>query len=90
MERYIESLDADARMRYIDKTAIIGGHDPYSLTGTMWSSDTVNFPSVTYIDMVNYFVVGQSRFYTMKDFKNYRSLESYDRFVSGWVRKVET
>ena len=56
----------------------------------MWSSDPVNFPSVTYIDMVNYFVLGQSPFYTMKDFKNYRSLESYDRFVSGWVRKVET
>ena len=71
MERYIESLDADARRRYIDKTAIIGGHDPYSFTDTMWSSDPVNFPSVTYIDMVNYVVLGQSPFYTMKDFKNY-------------------
>ena len=40
--------------------------------------------------MVNYFAFGQSPFYTMKDFKNYRSLVSYDRFVSGWVRNVET
>ena len=67
-EKYTKSLDADARRRYIDKTAIVRGHYPYSPTGTMWITDPVNFPSVICIDMVNYFILGQRPFYTMKDF----------------------
>ena len=86
-EKYTISLDADARRRYIDKTVIIGGHYPYSPTGTIWITDPVNFPSMIYIDMVNYFILGQSPFYTMKDLKNYRSLElllSLRIFVPMW------
>ena len=57
-EKYTESLDADVRRQYIDKTAIIGGHYPYSPTSTMWIIDPVNFPSVVHIDMVNYSILG--------------------------------
>ena len=39
--------------------------------------------------MVNCLVLCSSPFYQMNEFKNYESLDAYDRFVSGWVRKVE-
>ena len=35
MEKYTDSLAAEARRRYIDKTAVIGGQDPNSPTCTM-------------------------------------------------------
>ena len=63
-EKYTKSLGADARKRYVDKTAIIGGQYPYSPTGTMWITVPLNFPNVIYIDMVNYFILGQGPFYT--------------------------
>ena len=89
-QKYTESLYADARSWYIDQAAIIGGHDQYSLNGIMWITDLVNFSCVTYIDTANYFIVGQSPFCTMKDFKNYQGLKSYDCFVSLRVRTVQT
>lgn len=39
-------------------------------------------------DIVSYLVL-QTSFLTAKQFKAYKSLESYNQFVSGWVKDVE-
>ena len=90
MLKYFDSLDGVTSKRYVDTTAIIGFIDPYAIESARWSSDPQHYPPVTYIDMVKYFVLGSSPFYSMKDFKNYKSLNSYDRFVAGWVNKFES
>ena len=50
----------------------------------------MSFPALTYFDIVNYLVYGSNLFFSIAQFKSYKSLEAYDRFVSGWVRKVES
>jgi len=84
--KYTNNLDADVQRQ----TAIIGGHYSYSPTGTMWIIDPVNFPSVMYIDMMNnYFILGQSPFYTIKDLRNYRSLDLLlSLYISVLIRKT--
>ena len=89
MAKYVETMSQEAKKRYAEKTAVIGGQDPYSIPASSWKSEPAGFPLLTYIDMVNYLVLGRNPCYSMQDFKNYKSLGSYDRFLSGWVRKVE-
>ena len=38
---------------------------------------------------INYLVLGSSQFYSMTKFKHYKPLHAYNRFFSGWVRKVQ-
>ena len=45
------------------------------------------FPKVTYPDIVNYFLFAPSPL-TKEQWKVYKSLKSYSRFVSGWVKDV--
>ena len=89
MAKYLDSLPADAPGRYLGKTAVIGTLDPSTIDGEWWSMDPEDYTQITYIDMGNYFVLGSSPFYSMAEFKNNKSLQSYDRFVSGWLRNVE-
>ena len=86
--KYMESLNATAHARYLEKISIIGS--PFAIPEQHWSTDPAALPSLTYIDMVNYLALGRSPFYEMKDFKNYKSLKAYDRFLVGWVRKVQS
>ena len=82
-------MTGDAHKRYLEKISIIGGQDPYVIPDVEWSTNPDMFPSLSYIDIVNYLVLGSSPFYSMVEFKNYKSLEAYDRFLSGWVQKVQ-
>ena len=46
-----------------------------------------NFPSISYPDIVNYFLFALSPL-TKEELKAYKGLESYNQFVSGWVKEV--
>ena len=94
---YFERLeDHHLRRRYLEKTRFIGGIDPFELPRNKMlpiSRDSGEnnelLPELTYIDMVNYFVYGKAPLYTDIEFKNYKTMQSYERFVTGWVQKVE-
>ena len=88
--KYFLSLTGDSRKRYLEKLSFIGGHDPLDTSLPGWGENPDHFPNLTCIDMVNYLVFGSAPLYTDIQFKNYKSLEAYDRFVCGWVQKIQT
>jgi len=83
LSKYTSSLDSEAKRRYLDKIAVIGGVDPYTLK----KLDSNTLPAIEAADLTNYLVLGTS-YYTVQQFKAYRSLEAYNQFVSGWVKDV--
>ena len=71
-----------------EKLKLIDGKDPYEdILSKEWSKERDVFPDITYPDIVNYLVNGKSA-YTFEDLKAYKSLESYNQFVCGWVTDV--
>ena len=65
------------------------GYDPYQIKKEELSSDISKFPPVTYPDIVNYFLFSLSPL-TKEELKAYKNLDSYNQFVSGWVKEVKT
>ena len=45
-----------------------------------------NFPSISYLDIVNYFLFALSPL-TKEELKAYKGLDSCNQFVSGWVKE---
>ena len=79
----MESLvDLPSEERYREKLKFIGGTDPYKIPKETWKD---LWPSVTYINVGMYLVVSPSP-YSGEDMMNYKSLECYHCFTSGWVR----
>jgi len=85
--KYIDSLDTITKARYNEKVKLIGGIDPYQVEAKSWTDNVKLFPDISYPDIVNYLVNTKSA-YTLDDLKAYKSLESYNYFVSGWVKDV--
>ena len=82
---YFASIrDKEGQRRYMEKLSIIGGFDPYE---SEWQDDVDLWPSTTYIHLGMYLLVNPSP-YTGEDLINYKSLDCYINFVSGWVREV--
>lgn len=85
---YVDTLDQISRERYVNKIKLIGARDPYTIGTKEWRDDPDIFPDVTYPDIVNYLVFQQS-VYSLEDLKAYKSLESYNYFINGWVKEVK-
>ena len=84
---YFNALDNESKKRYLEKIKEIDEIDPYSLKKKDFSANYEDFPSIGYPDFVNYLLFSPSPV-TKEDLKNYKSLESYNHFVCGWVREV--
>ena len=76
--------DSDVKARYIDKLSILDGFDPYGSERSQWLDDVDIWPSITHFHLAMYLLYTPSR-YTGE---NYKSLDCYLNFVSGWVREV--
>ena len=88
--RYMEKSsirDKEGQRRYMEKLSIIGGFDPYESERNECQDDVDLWPSATYIHLGMYLLVNPSP-YTGEDLMNYKSLDCYINFVSGWVREV--
>ena len=85
--KYVLTLDASAFKRYRQKTEVINGVDPYTISKGELCFDVNLFPSITYPDIANYFLFSPSPL-TREELKAYKGLESYNFFVSGFVRDV--
>ena len=85
--QYFNELDANSKARYREKVELCGGVDPYSNT-VRFEVDVAKWPKIDYPDIVNCLVLTTS-FLTGKQMKAYKSLTSYNFFVSGWVQDVK-
>ncbi len=85
---YFASMqDSDGKARYLQKLSILDGFDPYESDRSQWLDDVDLWPSITHIHLAMYLLYTPSR-YTGEDLLNYKSLDCYIDFVSGWVREV--
>ena len=84
--KYFKSLDKKDRERYLDKTEVIGHIDPYTLKRDTFE-DVSHWPNVEHNDIFHYLVYTTS-FISAQEMRAYKSLQSYDFFISGWVQDV--
>ena len=90
MSKYVESLSLNAKEHYLKKISLIGNIDPFTLGGKTIvpgvQAAATSLP-VSATDLVSYLVL-QTSFVTVKQFKAHKSLEAYNQFTSGWVKDV--
>ena len=85
---YFSSMrDQDAKKRYLDKLRVIGGVDPYETEKKDWKDEVDMWPSITHVNLGMYLLVTPSP-YSGEDLLNYKSLDCYRNFLSGWVREI--
>ena len=87
LSSYTESLSSEAKTRYQDKISAIHGLDPFS--GCLGEPVEAAVPPVDASDLVSYLVL-QTNFVTVKQFKAHKSLEAYNQFVCSWIKEVRT
>ena len=59
---YLETLEHDAKFRYLEKIREIDGIDPYSIPKADWTTNLEEFPPVSWPDLVMYLVFGRNEF----------------------------
>ncbi len=79
-----EIRDADSKERYLEKINTIG-MDPYEADKASFVDDVDIWPSITSIHVGMYLVFSPSP-YTGDNLLNYKSMDCYQNFLSGWVR----
>ena len=85
---YSSSLtDEGSKKRYRDKLEMINGMDPYETTRNEWLDDVDLWPSITSVNIAMYLLINPSP-YTGNDLLNYKSMDCYNNFLSGWVREI--
>ncbi|XP_070547277.1 uncharacterized protein [Ptychodera flava] len=85
--QYFASLDGVSKTRYMQKIELCDFIDPYTLQNKQLSPDPKRFPEVQYPDIVNYLVL-QTSFCTGEQVKNWKSMDAYNFFISGWVQPL--
>ena len=87
LKNYIDSLASDVKKRCKEKIALVDDIDPYATNKKTWSTAVADYPIITYPDIVNYLQFTKSA-YTNDELKNFKSLEAYNQFLSGWVKEI--
>ncbi|XP_028415046.1 uncharacterized protein LOC114538132 [Dendronephthya gigantea] len=82
--KYLETLTNDSRKKYQEKLNLINNIDPYNVSSNFFTESMEMWPNIEYPDIVTYFLCSTSR-YTKEQIKAYKSLESYQYFIAGWV-----
>ena len=92
MSTYAEELPPEAKKRYLCKIATIAGIDPFTLCKERSYNNpaiqTSSLPSLDASDLVSYLVL-QTSYVSIKQYKAHKSMEAYNQFVSGWVKEVQ-
>ena len=85
---YLSAMeDVEGKKHYLEKIRVIGGLDPYETPRSDWQDDVDLWPSVSSVHIGMYLLVTPSP-YTGQDLVNYKSLDCYINFLSGWVREI--
>ena len=86
---YFDSLSKEDKKGYLIKLTLSIGEqlpDPFILHSD-WSDDVSLLPDITYPDIYHYLIEYPSQF-SRESLKAYKSLESYNFFISGHVQNV--
>lgn len=84
---YYQKLPADTKIRYDEKILKCCGIDPYTLKENELSNEKNDFPEISLLDIANHMIHSMSPF-TKKQFKNYKGMEAYSFFESGFVLNI--
>ena len=84
---YAAGIPEDCRARYKEKLSLIGNIDPYELPKAAFQYSVDLWPATTYIHLGMHLIFTPSP-YTGDQLLNYKSMECYQRFTSGWVRGI--
>ena len=79
---YYTGLEPKTKLRYKEKIDLISSCDPYTIKKNEMMTGIENFPSISYTDIVHYFLFALSPL-TKEELKADKGLESYNQFVSG-------
>ncbi len=85
--QYYQGLSGDMKIRYDEKILKCSGIDPYLLKEKELSDNRDDFPEITLLDIANHMIHSLSPF-TKRQFKNYKGMEAYSFFESGFVLNV--
>ena len=77
----------DGENKKTGRLRVIGGVDPYETEKQEWKDNIDLWPSITHVNLGMYLLVTPSP-YSGEDLLNYKSLDCYRNFLSGWVREV--
>ena len=80
-------LEPKTKLRYKEKIDLISICDPFTIKEDEIITGIENFPNISYPDIVNYFMFALSPL-TKEELKAYKELESYNQFVSWWVKEL--
>ena len=84
---YAEKLKKEAKVCYKEKITLIKGVDPF--VGNVTEGELFDgYPPVEDCDLVSYLVL-QTSFITMSQFKARKGLDAYNQFVCGWIKEVK-
>ena len=82
-----DSLTGEVYERYLAKTSVIG-IDPYQIPESDFSYDYSDLPDVFESNHIAHYCLNTKSPYTWEDLLSYKSLESYNQFVNGWVGEI--
>lgn len=82
---YAKKLKSHIYTRYLRKIAVIGV-DSACLQGEKLDAECL--PLIEATDLLSYLVL-ETSYYTLKQFKAFKSLESYNQMVSGFIRSIQ-
>ncbi|XP_077868344.1 uncharacterized protein LOC100366870 [Saccoglossus kowalevskii] len=85
---YEDRLPDDARVRYRSKIAVVGLEMcPNKIPANKWANNPKAWPNILYPDVYHY-LIKFPRVYSSAAMENFKSLEAYKFFVSGWVQTI--
>lgn len=85
LSEYAKNLESHVRTRYLQKIAAIGV-DPACLHSEKLDPECL--PPIEATDLLSYLVL-ETSYYKLEQFKAYKSLESYNQMISGFVTSVQ-
>lgn len=82
---FAKKLEGHVYSRYLQKIGVVGV-DPACLVGEKLDPECL--PPIESTDLLSFLVL-ETSFYTLKQFKAYKSLDSYNYMVSGFITSVQ-
>ena len=82
---YGKRLEPHVKCRYLEKIAAIGTDPVFYVDANL---DPECLPPIEAIDVFSYLVLSTS-YYTLQQFRNFKSLQAYNQMISGFITSVQ-
>ena len=84
LSEYVKGLESRVKRQYLGKIAAIR-IDPALLVVAKLDPECI--PSIEAADLLSYLVL-ETSYYTLKQFKAHKSLEAYNQMISGFITSI--